>query len=139
MTLENRLAGLLLSDPAIRVMVGDNVDWNRSSQGVTGARIIMFVISSPVVYRMKGPVQHFMTRVQIDCRGETDKEARGLGEAVDALLSGYKGSFGGIVIDGVFRDGIQSATERDTTVAHTAIQWFARKLDYRFYWAPAQP
>lgn len=132
--LEDRLAALLLSVPAISGMVGNNADWNRSAQGITGPRIIMFVISAPVVYRMKGPIKHFMTRVQIDCRGDTDQQSRNLGNAVDGFISGYKGTFGGVFIDGVFRDGKHSATEKDG-----ATQWFARKLDYRFYWAPAQP
>ena len=137
--LEDRLAALLLSDPAIKALVGNNCDWNRSSQGVTGPRIIMFLISAPVVYRMNGPVKHFMTRVQIDCRAETDMQSRDLGKAVDEFISGYKGTFGGVFIDGVFRDGKQSATERDSNSGNAALRWFARKIDYRFYWAPAQP
>lgn len=137
--LEDVLAALLLSNSAIKDFVGNNCDWNRSAQGVVGYRIILFLISAPVIYRMKGPVRHYMSRVQIDCRAETDLQVRNLSKAVDGFMSGYKGEFAGVFIDGAFRDGKQSATERENSSGSSSIQWFARKLDYRFYWAPAQP
>jgi len=126
------LANLLLSSPPIKALVGNNIDWDTSVQGATGPRIIMFVISAPVSYKMSGPAQHFMTRVQFDCRANTAAQRRQLADALDAFLSGYKGTFSGFKLDGAFKDGHQTRFDQDG-----ATKWFQAQLDYRLYWAPA--
>lgn len=131
--MQNVLASLLLSDTAIKNIVGNNVDWDVSVQGATGPRIIMFVISEPRVYRMKGEVKHYMTRVQFDCRANTALARRQLADALDAFLSGYKGTFGGIQFDGCFKDNHRTRFDMDG-----GTRWFQAQIDYRIFWAPAQ-
>ena len=126
------LANLLLSSPPIKALVGNNVDWDTSAQGATGPRIIMFVISAPVAYKMSGPVKHFMTRVQFDCRANTAAQRRQLADALDAFLSGYNGTFSGFKFDGAFKDGHQTRFDLDG-----ATKWFQAQIDYRLFWAPA--
>lgn len=131
--MQNVLAALLLTDPTIAEAVGVNVDWDVAAQGATGPRIIMFVISEPRVYTMKGEVKHYMTRIQFDVRAETALARRQLADALDAFLSGYRGVFGGCLFDGCFKD-----THRTRFDLEGNVRWFSAQIDYRIFWAPAQ-
>lgn len=132
--MQDVLANLLLSFPPLRAMVDDRIDWDATPQGQTGPRIVMFVISDPRTYTSDGQVNHFMTRVQFDCRANTALERRLLGEALDALLSGFRGEFEGVRFDGLFKDGHNTRFDSDGPD-----QWFTAQIDYRIFWAPAQP
>ena len=81
---------------------------------------------------MSGPVKHYMTRVQFDCRANTAAQRRQLADALNAFLSGYKGTFSGFKFDGAFKDGHQTRFDLDG-----ATEWFQAQIDYRLYWAPA--
>lgn len=130
--LQDRLAALLLTDPAIKAMVGNNVDWDVAAQGATGPRIVMFVVSEPKDYTSTSEVKQYDTLVQLDCRANTALQRRQLVAAVDGFLSGYRGSFGGVRIQGAFKEGHRTRFDMEGNT-----RWFQAQMDYRIWWAPA--
>lgn len=131
--MQDVLAALLLSNTAIKNMVDENVDWDVSAQGATGPRIVMFVISEPRAYKANGEVRHYETRVQFDCRANTALARRQLAGALDAFLSGYKGTYQGYRFDGCFKENHRTRFDADG-----GARWFQAQIDYRIFWAPAQ-
>lgn len=136
--MEQVLANLLLSYAPLKAMVGTAIAWNISSQGVTGPRIVMTLISQPHDYTMAGKSGLVEARVQFDCR--TNKrsgvspaaEVRTMAEHLDALLSGYRGKFASIRFAGIFKQGHRTSAD-----VQGAIETHTASVDYIIWWKPA--
>lgn len=68
-------------------------------------------IDTPRLRSLDGPVGLASPRVQIDCWSARYKEAKQLGEAIRKMLDGFKGSYGGEVVQGVFLEDERDAFE----------------------------
>ena len=130
--MENVFAALLLTDPAIKDLVGFNVDWDVSAQGAVGPRIILHLVSEQREYTFQGDDGLRDALVQIDCRANTALERRQLVEAVDNFLSGYRGTFHGVSFRGAFKAGKRTRFDMDG-----GTRWFQAQMDYRIWWAKA--
>jgi hypothetical protein len=75
---------------------------------VTGDFVNLHVITAPRDYHSTGASGLRETRVQVDCWAETYAKAKGIARAVEAVVSGYSGTVGGVWFQGIFID-----TERD--------------------------
>lgn len=127
------LSNLLLAHAPLAAMVGRNIDWNVSPQGITGPRIVMFLISEPIDYTLAGPDLLRESRVQLDCRAATAAAARQLAEHLDSRLSGFRGEFQGFDFRGCFKRGHRTRSEEggQSVQVHTA------SIDYQIWWRPA--
>lgn len=130
--MEDVLASLLVAHPPIKAIVGSNVDWSRSVQGVDGPRIVMTLVSEPHRYANSGRVNFTTSRVQFDCIAGTALNRRRLSAALDGLLSGYRGRWQGIHFDGAFKAGHRTRFDKDGPN-----EWFTAQIDYFLHWAKA--
>jgi hypothetical protein len=130
--MQTKLANLLLSHAPLATLVGNRVQWDVLPQGSAQGSVVMYVISGVTDYTMAGASGYVATRVQFDCRGETAAKARAIAEEVEALLSGYTGTFQGFKFQGVFQQGQRTRFDKDG-----ATSWFTDSRDFIFHWAPA--
>ena len=88
--------------PAI---VGPRIHWVRSPQGSASPRIVLYRISGVRDMRMDGPTGLVASRVQCDCIGTSYGSAKSVARALEARLSGYSGTTGGVEFQGAFLVG----------------------------------
>lgn len=103
--MQEALTALLLADTAIAGLTGDGdrLYWNVAGQGKPDPMAVLYLISGVPDYHMQGPSGLVESRVQIDCRAGTVAEALALARAIEARLSGYRGTRDGIKFMGVFK------------------------------------
>ena len=103
--MQEALTALLLADTAIAGLTGggDRLYWNVGEQGKPDPMAVLYLISGVPDYHMQGPSGLVESRVQIDCRAGTVAEALALARAIEARLSGYRGTRDGIKFMGVFK------------------------------------
>ena len=103
--MQEALTALLLADTAIAGLTGggDRLYWNVGEQGKPDPMAVLYLISGVPDYHMQGPSGLVESRVQIDCRAGTVAEALALARAIEARLSGYRGTQDGIKFKGIFK------------------------------------
>lgn len=103
--MQEALTALLLADTAIAGLTGsgDRLYWNVGEQGKPDPMAVLYLISGVPDYHMQGPSGLVESRVQVDCRAGTVAEALALARAVEARLSGYRGTRDGIKFMGIFK------------------------------------
>lgn len=126
------LANFCLQHVPLAALIGNRIHWDELPQGIVNPAIVMHVISGLPIYTHQGPDGLEASRVQFDCRGNTAAERRSVYEALDARLSGYRGVYDGVKFGGVFRQSIQTRSDKDG-----ADRWFTASVDYIIWWAAA--
>jgi len=122
----------MLADAGIAGLVGTTINWSVIPQGGAATGIVMFKVSAVPSYRMAGTVDLVESRVQIDARSPDYDTALAVGRAVEALLSGFKGTKSGVRFDGIFK--LNERQDFDDTGAQT----FHRvSADYQIWSASA--
>ena len=97
---------LLAADAGVSALVGDRIAWGvAGGQGLQNPCVVLYLIDDLPDYHMLGPSGLASARVQVDCRGTSWTQAKAVGRAVQALLSGFKGTRGNIVFQGVSSGG----------------------------------
>lgn len=113
--MEEALVDLLLADAGVAAAAGNRVWWNRAPQGrVETPYVVLRRISGQRDYHMAAPSGLVESRVQFDSYGKDYAAAKTTARAVQAVVSGYRGTAGGTVFQGIFID-----TERDLPDAET--------------------
>lgn len=102
--MKEALRALLLSDPGVTALIDTRVSWGMLSRKSALPALVLTRISGGHDYVMQGTSPPFEARVQADCWGRTYADATALSRAVKAALSGYSGSEGNTVFQGVFLD-----------------------------------
>lgn len=131
--MEEALRTLILEDAAVS-SVATGVFWDTIPQGQAGPLAVLFLVSTVTDYHMEGPSGFVEQRVQIDCRGATKAAAIGVARAIEDVLSGYAGSVGSVVFQGIFKDNSRSSFERP---GNGAADYFVESADYRVFSGPA--
>jgi hypothetical protein len=126
------LPNFLLASGDIASRVGNRVFWDELPQGMGYPAIILLLISQPGSYHHQGVSALTRARVQFDCRAATADDARQLLAALDACLSGYKGTYDGVRFEGAFKEGHRTSFDM---VGET--RWFQASTDYLIWWQPA--
>jgi hypothetical protein len=122
------LANLLLEHAPLEAIVGNRVHWDATPQGQGMPNVVMFVVSGVTDYTMAGASGYVMTRVQIDCRGQSAADSRAIAEAVRDRLSGFSGPYDGFSFQGCFAQGQRTRFDANG---------YTDSRDYTIHWAPA--
>lgn len=125
--MEEELRALLLADAAIAALVGRRVDWTSRPQGNALPAIVLHLIDGAEGYTLQGRDGLFRGRVQVDCWGDTARQAKMTARAVIGLLAGYRG--GGF--QGVFH--VSGADDR-AGGSNEADRPFRSRLDFTMNW-----
>jgi hypothetical protein len=99
------LRTLLLADPTVSSIVGTRVFPLRVPQGEKGDSIVYNRVSEDTEYNLVGPSHLSVTRVQVDAWSTRVDGARLLANAVQDILSGYRGTVASVPVQGAFLVG----------------------------------
>ena len=113
--MEESLAALLLAHAPLTALTAQRVHWMRAPQNVAKPYVVMQVISGIPDVTHGGPSGLADARVQIDCYGLTYSSAKAVARAVTQRLSGYRGTQGATVFDGVFKAGERDEYEDEAS------------------------
>lgn len=105
--MEAAIRTLLLADATVAGLVADRIYPLVLPQKPTLPAVTYQRISTPIQYAQGGP-SLATPRLQIDCWAGDYDSAKALAAAVAAVLSGYKGTTGGLKVLGVFSGGRDS-------------------------------
>lgn len=111
--MKQSLTTLILADPTVSGLIGDRLFWKLMEPSAQMPRLILHTISSVTDYRMSGPTGLINTRIQADCFGGTYAQAESLASALMTLLSGYRGTVGTTLFEGVFHESTRDIFEDD--------------------------
>lgn len=112
--MEEALRTLLVSSSAVTDLVSTRVYWGLAPQSVTGPYIALHVVSAPRDYHMAGSSGLRASRVQIDCWSNAYSTSKIIARAVESVVSGYRGTVGGKVLQGGFIDAERDDDTSDT-------------------------
>lgn len=126
------LANLCLAHAPLASLIGNRIHWDEIPQGLSGPSVVMHLVSGIPGYTHSGADGLEMSRVQFDCSGTSAAEARAVADALDARLSGFRGTYDGFKFGGAFRQSRRSRSEKDG-----ADGGFTASMDYLIWWAPA--
>ncbi len=107
-TIEEAVNAVLLATPGVTAIVGASTAARiyplRIPQDAPRPAIAYQKISSPKQMSHSGSSNLARTRLQITCQGETYTSVKALAAAVRTALIGYRGTVGGVRIDGILID-----------------------------------
>lgn len=127
--MEKDLRALILADPGVAA-VSPRVAWGERPQSGALPSIVLTRISGTPTYHMEGPAGMTETRVQADVWSETYASGDATAKALEGLLSGYRGSYGGTRFHGVFSEG---ATDLREAGANDADRFFRVSIDFMIH------
>ena len=115
--MEESLVALLLAWAPLAALAGNRIHWATRPQGTLPPFVILNRISGIRDTTFQGPSGAVASRVQADCYALTYSESKALARAMEALLSGYRGSDGSTEFAGIFleseRDGFDDTDPPD--------------------------
>lgn len=131
--MEGALTALLLGNAGVTALAGQRVYWRLVPQGVaTGSWVVMHRVSGQRDYTTQAPSGLVSSRVQVDCVGASYGAAKVLARAVVAAAGGYRGTVGGMAIQGIFIDAERDDDDSNTGDVATR---FRTSLDLQI-WHP---
>lgn len=128
--MEEALIAYALAGTTLAGLVGSRIHWVRSPQGTASPRIVLYRIAGLWDMSLNnGPTGYVSSRVQADCIGTSYASAKAVARALEARLSGYSGTTGGVRFEGVFLVG-----ERDDFFdTETPDKLFRTSLDFNIW------
>ena len=134
--MEEDLAGLLRGDAGVAATAADRVYLTDLPQGSGVPAVIVHVFHNEGEYDDRGPIGLASALAQIDCLAEKAVTARGLGRAVERLLSGFSGTAGETDFRAVYLDGTRDDREGGTNRPEYR---FRRSLDFTVWHSARAP
>lgn len=129
--MEEAFLNYLLAGSSLAALVGSRINWVRSPQGSSTPRIVLYKVSGLRDMTLNSGFTGYVTsRVQADCLGLTYSSAKTLARALEARVSGYSGTTGGIRFEGVFL----IAERDDFSDADTPDKLFRTSLDFNVWY-----
>lgn len=102
--MEEEFRALLKADPAVAAITA-RINWAAHPQGQPWPALVLHLVGGGDDYDLGGVTGHGSARIQVDAWGDTYSDAKRLGRAVRALLSGYSGGrFQGVFLAGLRED-----------------------------------
>lgn len=131
--MEGDLRAMLVGHAPLTALVGQRIYWDEVPQGADRPCIVMYLVSGSTGYHMQGPDKLTSARIQFDCQAVLSTDKWAMADALEALLSGYRGAVGGTYFDGMFlalgRDKTEPATNSGT--------FRVRQLDFEIWFRRA--
>jgi len=119
---------LLTGDAAITTLVPvARINWVSQPQGAGAPYVTLHTIGGAEDLTMQGPDGLLMGRVQVDCYGETAKQADDVAQAIVTRLHGYRDTGFRLVTHVATRDSREGGTNE-------AERLFRVSLDFTFAW-----
>ena len=115
--MEESLIALLLASTGVSDLVSARVNWNRIAPPAAPPYVILRRISGVRDYKLSGATGLVESRVQVDCYGSTYASAKAVARAVEAVLSGYRGTQGATTFDGIFLSAERDLIDDDESPA----------------------
>lgn len=100
--MEEALLAYMIAGTSLATAVGSRINWVRSPQGSLSPRIVLYRIAGLRDMSLRGPTGYVSSRVQADCIGTSYASAKTVARALEARISGYSGTTGGVRFEGVF-------------------------------------
>lgn len=126
--MEDAIINRLLATAGVTALVGTRVYPGVRTQGSSLPALVFNRISGARDYTMIEASGLVESRVQIDAWAEAYNAAKALAHAVREALSGIKGTFSGIEIDGVFLD-----SERDGFEVEAPDRLYRVSMDFNVW------
>lgn len=117
------------SPPPLAGLVGTRVYWNERPQATALPSVTLTRITGIPQYEMSAVSGLVMSRVQVDCWGQTYAAAKGVARAIKAAASGFRGTAGGTVFQGAFVDA-ERDMELEPTIDNAAERFHRVSLDF---------
>jgi hypothetical protein len=126
--MEEAIINRLLATAGVTALVGTRVYPGARTQGSSLPALVFNRISGVRDYTMTEASGQVESRVQIDAWAVSYAAAKTLARAVRACLSGIKGTYSGVAIQGVFLDG-----ERDTFEGEAPDRIYRVSMDFNVW------
>jgi hypothetical protein len=114
--MEEALVAYIIAASGVTALLGTTatrVYWGKAPQNVTQPYVVLSRVSGVRDYHQLAASGLIASRVQADCYGITYASAKGVARALEARLSGYRGTTSGEVFGGIFLDAERDMTEDD--------------------------
>lgn len=102
--MEENLRALLLADAGVSALVADRVTWGVRPQGYPLPAVVLHAAGGLKSYALTAEAGPRAARVQVNCLGSSWLESMTAFRAVAAALSGYAGTVGGTLFQGILQD-----------------------------------
>lgn len=132
--MEEDLRALLLADAGVAAIVGTRVTWGARPQGSALPAVVLHLVSDTPVYTLAADSGHRDSRVQADCLADDYLESLTVSRAVTVALSGYSGTSGTTIFQGIFQESARDLSEPDAVSEQRAFRF---SLDFTAHHLPA--
>lgn len=130
--METALVAYLLSRSPVTALTGQRITWGRREQGAPLPAIVLHRIDGAPDYHLEGPSGLVVSRVQVDCWGDTYADAKRAAEAVAAPVNGIRFTQGATRFAAVL-----IVDQRDSNFDESGEAIFRTSLDLSITHAPA--
>lgn len=132
--MEEDIIALLLANSGVTSKVGNKVYPGRAPQGTKPVYVTIRTVTGLQNYTMLAASGYVQSRVQADVYGGTYSAMKLAARAVLAALSGFKGTQGSLVIQGIFVDAERDlpAVDEDDDVNNL----FRTSIDFMIHHNP---
>lgn len=113
--MEAAIIALMLAHAPLTALVGGRIKPVVRGQGQPLPAVVFNRITGARDMTMAGPSGTAESLVQIDCYGETYAATKAVANAVRGVLSGYRGTVGGVEVLGVFLESERDSFDADAT------------------------
>lgn len=116
--MEEALVAYIIAASGVTALLGTTatrVYWGNAPQNTAKPYVVLTRISGVRDYHQTAASGLVASRVQADCYGLTYASAKGVARALEARLSGYRGTTGGEVFGGIFLDAERDMYDDDST------------------------
>ncbi len=133
MNIETGIVDHLLSFPAIRSMVGNDIDMQLTPEDAVLPYINFSRISSSQVQSMAGPARLGESRFQINCWAANYTDALQLAEYVRRVLDGHDADLGDITVQIVTMID-QGDLPTELSEGSSKVTAYGIRQDYEIFW-----
>lgn len=130
--MEVALRALLAAYAPLNALVGTRIVWNEIPQASADPNVSLFNIVPGVSYHYQGPSSLKGALVQINVRALSFGSAVAVRDAIEARLSGFRGTQGSTVFGGIFLRDTRSSKEKPASVEYHIMQ-----MDFEVWHSPA--
>jgi len=118
MIIEQAIKNQLQADAAVLALTVERIHYANAPQDTPKPYVVMYKISDVPTYTHGGKDGKHTARIQLSCYGTTYLSVKNVSAAIDSVLSGFKGTLGGVggmTVQGCFKDGDMDGDYEDNS------------------------